>query len=47
MPCFSWHQSDCGKSRIGRDDDYSEEEEYKYSNIIDTSPLKLIPEDNE
>jgi hypothetical protein len=28
-------------------DDYLEEEEYKYSNIVDTSPLELIPKDGE
>ena len=29
------------------DDDYLEEEEYEYSNIVDTSPLELISEDGE
>ena len=29
------------------DDDYLEEEEYEYSNIVDKSPLELIPEDVE
>ena len=29
------------------DDDCLEEEEYEFSNIVDTSPLELIPEDGE
>ena len=29
------------------DDDYFEEEEYEFSNIVDTSPLEFIPEDDE
>ena len=29
------------------DDDYFEEEENEFSNIVDTSPLEFIPEDDE
>ena len=29
------------------DDDYLEEDEYEFSNIVDTSPLEFIPEDDE
>ena len=29
------------------DDEYLEEEEYEFSNIVDTCPLELIPEDDE